>query len=86
MTTAQNHSILSLEGPKQTMYNELKRCYFHLGCLCMHCLPCREYPLHLGCDGFTTLVWSWGFTSWMKLYIGWGFFMDACERHAWSSY
>lgn len=25
-----------LAGPKQTNYNELKHCYFHLGCVCAH--------------------------------------------------
>lgn len=42
MTTAQNHSIPSLEGPKQTTYNELKRCYFHLGRVCMCAVWCAE--------------------------------------------
>lgn len=71
MTRAQNHSIFSLEGPKQTTYNELKCCFFPLGCLCVRCLLCPECSLHLGCDGFTALVWSWVFTGWVKLYIYW---------------
>lgn len=85
MTTAQNPSVLSLEGPEHTKCNKLKHCYFHLGHMCTCCLPCQEYPLRLGCDGFTTLVWSWGFTCWMKLYNV-VFFMDAYELHAWSSF
>lgn len=63
--------------PRTHQNIKFKHCYFHLGHMCTCCLLCQEYPLHLGYDGFTTLVWSWGFTCWMELF-NFFFFFNGC--------